>query len=90
MASQGYPGTYKTGVSISGLEMSCEEDVKVFHAGTGFENGNLVSTGGRVLCVTSLGENIAESQQRCYAHIDKISFNGATFRKDIGWRALKR
>ena len=90
MASQGYPGTYKTGVSISGIEMACEEDIKVFHAGTAFQNGNLVSTGGRVLCVTSLGKNIAESQQRCYDQVDKISFDGATFRNDIGWRALKR
>ena len=90
MASQGYPGAYKTGVSISGIEMACEEDIKVFHAGTAFQNGNLVSTGGRVLCVTSLGKNIAESQQRCYDQVDKISFDGATFRNDIGWRALKR
>lgn len=90
MASQGYPGTYKTGVSISGIEMACEEDIKVFHAGTAFQNGSLVSTGGRVLCVTSLGKNIAESQQRCYDQVDKISFDGATFRNDIGWRALKR
>ena len=90
MASQGYPGAYKTGVSISGIEMACEEDIKVFHAGTAFQKGNLVSTGGRVLCVTSLGKNIAESQQRCYDQVDKISFDGATFRNDIGWRALKR
>ena len=90
MASQGYPGAYKTGLSISGIEMACEEDIKVFHAGTAFENGNLVSTGGRVLCVTSLGNNIAESQQRCYDRVDKISFDGATFRNDIGWRALKQ
>ena len=90
MASQGYPGAYKTGVSISGIEMACEEDIKVFHAGTAFQNGSLVSTGGRVLCVTSLGKNIAESQQRCYDQVDKISFDGATFRNDIGWRALKR
>ena len=90
IASQGYPGAYKTGLPISGIEMACEEDIKVFHAGTAFQNGNLVSTGGRVLCVTSLGKNIAESQQRCYDHIDKISFDGATFRNDIGWRALKR
>ena len=89
MASQGYPGTYKTGLSISGIEMSCEEDIKVFHAGTAFENRKLVSTGGRVY-VTSLGKNIAESQQRCYDHVDKISFDGATFRSDIGWRALKQ
>ena len=90
MASQGYPGAYKTGVSISGIEMACEEDIKVFHAGTAFQNGSLVSTGGRVLCITSLGKNIAESQQRCYDQVDKISFDGATFRNDIGWRALKR
>ena len=90
MASQGYPGAYKTGVSISGIEMACEEDIKVFHAGTAFQNGSLVSSGGRVLCVTSLGKNIAESQQRCYDQVDKISFDGATFRNDIGWRALKR
>ena len=90
MASQGYPGAYKTGLSISGIEMACEEDIKVFHAGTAFQNGSLVSTGGRVLCVTSLGKNIAESQQRCYDQVDKISFDGATFRNDIGWRALKR
>jgi len=90
MASQGYPGAYKTGLPISGIEMACEEDIKVFHAGTAFQNGSLVSTGGRVLCVTSLGKNIAESQQRCYDQVDKISFDGATFRNDIGWRALKR
>ena len=90
IASQGYPGTYETGISISGIETVCGEDIKIFHAGTALKNGNLVSSGGRVLCVTSLGKNIAESQERCYAQIKDISFDGGTFRSDIGWRALKR
>ncbi len=90
IASKGYPGKYKTGIPISGINTVSGNDIKIFHAGTIFENGNVVSSGGRVLCVTSLGESIAASQERCYAGINKISFEGGTFRNDIGWRALER
>jgi phosphoribosylamine---glycine ligase len=90
-SSKGYPSGYKTGVPIAGVEAAdATGDVKVFHGGTARRGGELVTDGGRVLAVTALGETIADAQQRAYAAMGKISFEGMHFRRDIGRQALMR
>ena len=66
------------------------DDVVVFHAGTSFEDGKIVNNGGRVLGVTGLGSTVAEAIDCAYGAVDKISWSGAHFRKDIGRKALNR
>jgi len=86
LASKGYPGEYKTGVRIEGLE-SVDEDqhVKVFHAGTSLsERGEFLTAGGRVLGVTATGKTLAGALDRCYGAVDGISWEGMQFRRDIG------
>ena len=90
LAAGGYPGDYERGAVIAGLDSVDSETVKVFHAGTRSENGHAVTNGGRVLCVTALGKNIATAQQSCYLAVDRISWEGVTLRRDIGWRAIER
>jgi phosphoribosylamine--glycine ligase len=90
LAAGGYPGSYGKGAVIEGLDTPQPEDIKVFHAGTAQANGQVVTSGGRVLCVTALGENIAAAQRACYQAADKISWDGVTLRRDIGWRAIAR
>ncbi|MBV1892121.1 MAG: phosphoribosylamine--glycine ligase, partial [Gammaproteobacteria bacterium] len=86
----GYPASYEKGAVISGL-MAEEADLKVFHAGTQqSDNGDILSNGGRVLCVTALGDSIGEAQQRAYQATQKISWKDSFYRKDIGWRAIAR
>ncbi|GAB6182387.1 phosphoribosylamine--glycine ligase [Thermodesulfovibrio hydrogeniphilus] len=86
LASEGYPGKYKKGLPISGLEMiKGLKDVIVFHAGTKFdEEGRIVTSGGRVLGVTALGNDIHDARQRAYSAINFINFEGMQYRKDIG------
>lgn len=88
LASGGYPGTYKKGLAISGLDTALPEDVKVFHAGTARDNGGTRTSGGRVLCVTALGKSLGEAQERAYADVAKIHFDGMQYRRDIGHHAL--
>jgi phosphoribosylamine---glycine ligase len=89
-SSKGYPGQYKTGVPIEGLdEADSMQDVKVFHSGTRLVGGQVVTDGGRVLGVTAIGRDIAEARKRAYAAMAKIHFDGMHFRKDIGHQALK-
>jgi len=64
------------------------EDSYIFHAGTTLQDGKLVTTGGRVLCVTALADNVRLAQKRAYEIIGQIHFDGMQFRRDIGWRAL--
>ncbi|MDX1733635.1 MAG: phosphoribosylamine--glycine ligase [Halioglobus sp.] len=90
LAAGGYPGSYAKGAPISGLEGVDSDDVKVFHAGTASSDGQVVTSGGRVLCVTALGDDIAAAQSACYAAVDRISWDGVTLRRDIGWRAIAR
>ncbi len=97
MASKGYPDNYTTGKVITGqchFELACytdvHDDVMIFHAGTKFENGKLYTNGGRVLSVTAVTDTLEESLKACYDAIAQIHFEGAYFRRDIGWRALKR
>ncbi len=82
LASGGYPGTYKKGIEISGLD-SLPDDVWAFHAGTTQKNGAIVTNGGRVLGMTARGPNITEARKIVYAGIEKIHFEGMQYRKDI-------
>ncbi len=90
MAAEGYPGSYEKGSVIKGVEKAEEvPGVKVFHAGTAMDaEGNLVSAGGRVLGVTSIGDGIAEAKERAYKAADRIDWPQGFCRRDIGWRAL--
>jgi phosphoribosylamine---glycine ligase len=90
MASGGYPGSYAKGKPISGLaEANGLANTKVFHAGTTRTGGQILTSGGRVLGVTALGRNLKEAQAAAYAAVDRIRFDGAQFRRDIGAKALK-
>jgi phosphoribosylamine--glycine ligase len=91
MAAAGYPATPKTGDIVSGIgDASDGNTVKVFHAGTTLRDGSPVTAGGRVLCVTALGESTRQAQQHAYHAVEKISFAGAQWRTDICQRALRR
>ena len=88
MASANYPDTPKLGDEITGLPKQVE-DGYVFHAGTTLKEGKVTTSGGRVLCVTALGETVKFAQQRAYQIAEAIHFDGAQYRKDIGYRAVK-
>ncbi|MDV6316814.1 phosphoribosylamine--glycine ligase [Idiomarina sp. HP20-50] len=90
MAAGGYPESYKKGDVIRGLPETELEAQKVFHAGTKMDNGNVVTSGGRVLCCTALGKTVTEAQQLAYQLVDKIDWNDAYYRTDIAHRAIKR
>lgn len=91
MSSGGYPGPYKKGFPIAGIDRAEAEDgVKVFHAGTAMRDGKLVTAGGRVLGVTAVGDDIRKAIERGYRAVDEIRWEGAYFRTDIGRRALLR
>ncbi len=91
MSSEGYPGKYRKGDSISGIDDAGRIDgVHVFHAGTAFNDGSIVTSGGRVLGVTATGGDIAEARNRAYEAVGRIDFRGMHFRKDIADRAIKR
>ncbi|MDY6849809.1 MAG: phosphoribosylamine--glycine ligase [Thermodesulfobacteriota bacterium] len=91
MASGGYPADYEKGFPISGLEEAAAiEDLVVFHAGTALKDGRIVNSGGRVLGVTGLGRTVAEAIDKAYAGVEKISWQGVQYRRDIGQKALNR
>ena len=106
MAAGGYPDAYTQGAVIHGLASTQAADAsapvpdsalprpsmdsKVFHAGTQLKNGDVITAGGRVLCVTALGVSVAEAQQRAYAALNTINWPGAQYRRDIGYRAIAR
>ena len=91
LASGGYPGKYEKGKIISGLDNAGKmDDVVVFHAGTAFNNNEIVTNGGRVLGVTALGGDIKAAKEKAYEAINKIHFDGMHYRKDIADRALNR
>ena len=91
MASGGYPGSYEKGNVISGLdEAAALPGITIFHAGTELRDGKTVAVGGRVLDVTATGKDVAEARARAYAAVEKISWKGSFYRRDIGWRALGR
>ena len=89
MAAAGYPGTPRGGDAIAGLPPDAD-DLMVFHAGTALRDGQVVTAGGRVLCVTALGDSVKVAQQRAYDALAKITFAGAQHRTDIGHRGVLR
>ncbi|WLD59082.1 phosphoribosylamine--glycine ligase [Salinispirillum sp. LH 10-3-1] len=90
MAAAGYPEAYPKGDTISGLPEHDNVEQKVFHAGTAEQDDNVVTSGGRVLCCTALGNDVAEAQAKAYELVGQISWQGAYFRTDIGHRAISR
>jgi len=90
LAAGGYPGAYEKGHAISGLEGNWPETTKVFHAGTQTAGSETVTNGGRVLCVSALGDSIADAIANAYAGVDLITWQDMTYRRDIGWRAIDR
>jgi phosphoribosylamine--glycine ligase len=91
LAAAGYPDAPRKGDVIHGLPAVAGDDVHVFHAGTAEDReGRLVTAGGRVLCVTALGDNVRSAQKRAYDVADAIVFDGRQYRRDIGHRAVAR
>ena len=89
MAAEGYPGSIAKGDAISGLDASFA-DAKVFHAGASEQDGKVVTSGGRVLCVVGRGADIRTAQRRAYGAMTQITWRGEFHRHDIGWRAIAR
>ncbi|MCB1734307.1 MAG: phosphoribosylamine--glycine ligase [Gammaproteobacteria bacterium] len=89
MAAGGYPNRYAKGAVINGLDAEIA-DSKVFHAGTADQQGNVVTSGGRVLCVVGLGDSVSAAQARSYQRVATISWDGEFHRNDIGYRAIAR
>jgi len=92
LAAANYPETPRKGDVIHGVEVAYDapDDVHVFHAGTALQDKEVVTAGGRVLCVTALGDNVRAAQKRAYEAVDTIRFDGMQCRRDIGFRAIKR
>ena len=90
LAAANYPDTPKKGAVISGLPKHTEraEDCMVFHAGTALQGDQVIVNGGRVLCVTALGDSVKMAQRRAYQAAEGIHFDGMQFRRDIGHRAI--
>jgi len=89
ITSGGYPGNYIKGKEITGLDLlKNQKDIHVFHAGTKFENGKIVTNGGRVLNVVACGDGISEAQKKVYDAVSRISFEGAYYRNDIANKAI--
>jgi len=90
-SSGGYPGSYKKGLPITGLEAAAQlPETVIFHAGTALVDGQTVTSGGRVLGVTATADSLEEALARAYKAIKEIHFEGMYFRHDIGHRALKK
>ena len=91
MASSGYPEKYVTGLDIHGLDAMdlAYPEVKIFHSGTAIRNGKIVTSGGRVLCVTALGRDVKQAQKIAYEAVKKVAWNGVYYRRDIGDKAIK-
>lgn len=90
LAAKGYPNDYSKDDKISGLD-NCDSSIcKTFHAGTQYDGENITTSGGRVLCVTALGESVTQAQANAYEAVDQIFWRGMYFRTDIGYRAIAR
>ena len=89
MAAAGYPGSYDKGRPITGLDGGAP-DTKIFHAGTSIDGSRVVTSGGRVLCVCGLGEDVTEARHRAFERIEAVGWTGAWHRRDIGYRAMVR
>ena len=90
LAAGGYPDSYSKGHVISGLDANNDGAYQVFHAGTALKNGEVVTSGGRVLCVCALADSVGDAANAAYAACDQIQWDGAFYRSDIGYRAIAR
>jgi phosphoribosylamine--glycine ligase len=90
MAAAGYPDSVRTGDVLEGLEQAAHLPGKIFHAGTRLLDGRIVTSGGRVLCAVGLGQSVAAAQREAYALAGAVHWNGAHYRRDIGYRAIAR
>ena len=90
MSAVGYPESYEKGREISGFDAVDSDTVKAFHAGTRLSDGKCVTDGGRVLCVTALGDTVYEAQETAYNAVGRIHWDGVYYRTDIGYRAVNR
>ena len=90
MAAGGYPDSYSKGHVISGLDIADLADTLVFHAGTGLLDKQVITTGGRVLCVSAMGDSVLDAAKAAYAGCERIHWDGAFYRRDIGHRAIAR
>jgi len=88
LAAHQYPDTPRSGDRISGIPAPTNDQI-VFHAGTKLHDGNLLTSGGRVLCVVGLADTVKAAQQKAYSAVEQIHFDGMQYRKDIGFRAIK-
>jgi len=88
LAAHNYPDTPRNGDVIKGIPEDTDDQMS-FHAGTKLQDGKLVTSGGRVLCIVGLADTVRGAQQKAYAAIDQIHFDGMQYRKDIGYRAIK-
>ena len=89
MAAKGYPNDYKKGGKIKNLPIE-HDGFKVFHAGTEYVDGDIRSNGGRVLCITSLGDSVQSAQKKAYSKLSSIKWDDSFYREDIGYRAIER
>ena len=90
MAAGGYPESYSKGHAISGLDSVKQQPVYVFHAGTALNNAEVVTSGGRVLCVCALGDSVTDASTAVYSACRLIDWDGTFYRSDIGYRAIRR
>jgi phosphoribosylamine--glycine ligase len=90
MAAANYPDEPRKGDVINGIAAAEATGAKVFQAGTSQQGEQIVTSGGRVLCVTALGDNVSSAQQAAYQALKQVSFDGAFYRTDIGYRAIER
>jgi len=90
MAAEGYPGTPRTGDPVNSMDAPDVDGTMVFHGGTRLHGGQVITAGGRVLCVCALGNSVADARKRAYAEVAGISWPGEFHRRDIGWRAIER
>jgi phosphoribosylamine--glycine ligase len=90
LAAGGYPGNYEKGHAIHGLLTDQPKHTKIFHAGTAQKDDQVVTSGGRVLCVTALGDTIQDARENAYNGVDTIQWQDMLYRRDIGWRAIDR
>jgi phosphoribosylamine--glycine ligase len=90
MAAAGYPEEVRKGDPIDGLDRAAQLPGKIFHAGTKSQSGKIVTNGGRVLCAVGLGPTVKAAQTEAYRLVDAITWPGAQFRHDVGYRAIAR
>ncbi|WP_044391802.1 phosphoribosylamine--glycine ligase [Pseudomonas syringae group genomosp. 3] len=90
LAAGGYPGDYAKGAIIEGLDAAAQLEGKIFHAGTTLQDDRVVTSGGRVLCATALGDSVGSAQKNAYSLAAKVDWQGCFYRTDIGYRAIAR